>query len=125
MLQWHRKIEASEDLDALLAVARDFLASFEPEDLATVPSQGRPTQVKGIDDLAYWHQRLVDCYCTGSAQGEGWEHVRSLLHFFAFAIQKAAELRGQPPIGEHEAAARLFSERSVPKLFTSATTGDL
>jgi hypothetical protein len=25
-----------------------------------------------------------------------------------------------PPISEHEAAARLFSEHSVPKLFTSA-----
>jgi hypothetical protein len=46
-----------------------------------------------------------------------------MLQFFALALQRAAELDGVPPIGEHEAAARLFSERSVPKLFTSAMTG--
>ena len=123
MLQWHHKVEACEDTSQLLSVARDYLASWEPEDLAIVPSQARPTQIKGVDDIAYWHQRLVDCYVTGAARGRGMEQVRGMLHFFALAIQRAAELRGIPPIGEHEAASRLFSERSVPKLFTSAMTG--
>jgi hypothetical protein len=123
MINWHPKIDACATPDELLSVARDHLASWEPEDLALVPSQARPTQIKGIDDIAYWHQRLVDCYVRGAAKGEGMEQVRGMLHFFALAIQRAAELRGVPPIGEHEAAARLFSERSVPKLFTSAMTG--
>jgi len=104
-------------------VARDFLSSWEPADLALVPAQARPTQVKGIDDIAYWHQRLVDCYVSGAVKGEGSEQVRGMLHFFALAIQRAAELRGVPPADEDDAAARLFSERSVPKLFTSAMTG--
>ena len=123
MLQWSHRIDASEDTDELLSVARDFLASWEPEELARVPSKARPTRVKGTDDLAYWHQRLVDCYVTNRASGEGSEQVRDLLHFFAAAMQRAAELRGAPPIDEHEAAARLFSELSVPRLFTSAMTG--
>ena len=123
MLHWHHKIEACEDVEQVISVSRDFLASWEPEELALVPSLGRPTQVKGTDDLAYWHQRLVDCYVTSAASGQGIEQVRNLLHFFATALQKAAELRGMPPIDEHEAAARLFSERSVPKLFTSAMSG--
>ena len=46
-----------------------------------------------------------------------------MLQIFAFALQRAAELDGVPPIGAHEAAARLFSERSVPRLFTSAMMG--
>jgi hypothetical protein len=46
-----------------------------------------------------------------------------MLHFFANALQKAAELRGVPPISDDSAAARLFSEHSVPKLFTSAMAG--
>jgi hypothetical protein len=45
-----------------------------------------------------------------------------MLRFFAFALQRAYELDGEPPILER-AAARLFSERSVPSLFTSAMTG--
>ena len=60
---------------------------------------------------------------SSGATGEGSEQVRSLLHFFATANQKATDLGGVPPIDEHEAAVRLFSERSIPKLFTSAMTG--
>jgi hypothetical protein len=123
MMNWHPAIQSCETPDELLSVARDYLASWEPEELAIVPSQARPTQVKGIDDIAYWHQRLVDCYVTGGARGQGMEEVRSMLHFFALAAQRAAELRGVPPSGEHEGVARLFSERSVPKLFTSALSG--
>ena len=123
MTNWHDRIVDIEDQDDLLALARDYLASWSPEALAMVPEHARPTQVKGTDDLAYWHQRLVDCYCTGAAKGRESELVRDMLQFFAFALQHAAELRGVPPISEHEAATRLFSERSVPKLFTSAMAG--
>ena len=71
MTNWHDRIEDIEDQDDLLALARDYLASWSPEALAMIPDQARPTQVKGTDDLAYWHQRLVDCYCTGAAKGLG------------------------------------------------------
>lgn len=122
-MQWQPKLDACEDAGQLLDVARDFLASWEPEDLARLPARARPLRVKGIDDIAFWHQRLVECYVTGAAKGNGSEEVRGMLHFFSLAIQRAAELRGIPPPDEHEAAARLFSEHSVPKLFTSALTG--
>ena len=78
---------------------------------------------KGVDDFTYWHSRLVDCYCGMPLRNEELEKVREMLRFFAFALQRAYELDGEPPIGEHEAAARLFSERRVPKLFASAMTG--
>lgn len=123
MTSWAERIEGAEEQDDLIAVARDYLASWSPHELAMIPEQARPMQVKGTDDLAYWHQRLVDCYCTGAARGRESERVRGMLQFFALALQRAAEQRGVPPISEHEAAARLFSERSVPKLFTSAMTG--
>lgn len=123
MTNWHDRIEDIDDQDDLLGLARDYLASWSPQALAMIPEQARPLQVKGTDDLAYWHQRLVDCYCTGAAKGCESELVRAMLQFFAFSLQRAAELRGVPPISEHEAAARLFSERSVPKLFTSASMG--
>ena len=123
MLNWHERVEGCGDVEQVVAMAREFLASWEPEELALVPPEARPGHVKGDDDLAYWHQRLVECYVTSGASGEGNEQVRSLLHFFATALQKTAELEGAPPVDEHEAAARLFSERSVPRLFTSAMTG--
>jgi hypothetical protein len=123
MYRWHLMMDEAMSLDMVIALARDYLACWGPEDLALIPEKARPKAVKGTDDLAYWHQRLVDCYCTGSAKSRECEQVRNMLHFFACALQKAAELRGVPAITEHEAAVRLFSEHSVPKLFTSALMG--
>ena len=120
---WDARIEDSASHMDLLSAARDFLDDWEPEELALIPERARPQRIKGVDDFTYWHSRLVDCYCGMPLRNEELEKVREMLRFFAFALQRAYELDGEPPIGEHEAAARLFSERSVPKLFTSAMTG--
>lgn len=122
MENWHQKIEDADTPLDLVCVARDFLTSWSPAELALVPEPARPRRVKGVDDIAHWHQRLVDCYCGGSAQGAEWAKVRDMLQFFAFAVQRAAQIDGAPPISEREAAARLFSEHSLPKLFSSATS---
>ena len=123
MKSWNARIEATGNAMDLLSVARDYLDDWEPSDLALVPAQARPQRIKGVDDLAYWHQKLVDCYCaSGLLRDVELEKVRDMLHFFAFAAQRAVELDGVP-VFEHEAAAMLFSERSVPRLFTSALSG--
>ena len=123
MFPWHHMIDEANSIDMVIALSRDYLACWTPQDLALIPERARPTGVKGTDDLAFWHQRLVDCYCTGSAKSRECEQVRNMLHFFACALQKSAELSGVPAVSEHEAAVRLFSEHSVPKLFASAFSG--
>lgn len=123
MASYHERVGYVDDEHDLVALARDYLASWPPEVLAIIPEAARPAQVKGIDDLAYWHQQLVECYCTGGARGAESEMVRNMLQFFALAVQRAAELEAAPAISGHEAAVRLFSDRSVPSLFTSAMNG--
>ena len=87
-------------------------------------------EIPGIERIRFvtshpkeFTQRLIDCYCGMPLANNQIEKVREMLRFFAFAVQRAYELDGEPPIGEHEAATLLFSERSVPSLFTSAMTG--
>jgi hypothetical protein len=123
MTSWNARIEEATNPMDLLAVAREFLDGWEAADLARIPEAARPLRIKGVDDLPYWHQKLVECYCTSKGSLEEMQKVRDMLHFFAFAVQRSVELEGLPPVPGHEAAARLFSERSVPKLFTSAMTG--
>ena len=123
MNTWDARIEDSASHMDLLCAVRDYVDSWEPEELAGVPQRARPQRIKGIDDLSYWHARLVDCYCATPLHDAEIQKVRELLRFFAFALQRAYELDGEPPIDTHVAAARLFSEHSVPKLFTSAMTG--
>lgn len=123
MKSWSARIEEAGNPMDLLSVAREFLDSWEPEDLALLPENARPQRIKGTDDLPYWHQRLVECFCDASLEATRAEKVREMLHFFAFAVQRSVEIEGVAPIDEHEAAAQLFSERSVPRLFTSAMSG--
>src|SRR5687768_13380777 len=122
MKSWNSRIYDVGNPMELLSVAREFLDSWEPDALALVPEMARPQRIKGIDDIAYWHQRLVDCYCSAPLHDAESEKVREMLHFFAFALQRAGEIEGVPDI-DADIAASLFSERSVPKLFTSAMTG--
>ena len=123
MTSWNTCIEAARNPMDLLGVARDFLGSWEPEDLAFIPDEARPQRIKGLDDLTYWHQRLVNCFCTMPLDHGQSLKVREMLRFFALAVQRSVEIEGEPPITEHEAATALFSDRSVPRLFMSAMTG--
>ena len=66
MNSWNARIEEATNPMDLLAVARDYLDSWEPEDLALIPEAARPQRIKGVDDLTYWHQKLVECFCSSS-----------------------------------------------------------
>ena len=123
MKSWSDRIEESRNCMELLSLTREYLDSFDPLEIGQVPQEARPHRIKGVDDLAYWHERLVECYCGAPLRPSEVERVRDLLHFFAFATQRATELEGVPLMGEDDATTRLFSERSVPRLFTSAMTG--
>ena len=123
MKSWSARIEEATNSQDLLGVAREFLDSWAAEDLARIPEASRPQRIKGVDDLTYWHQKLVASFCAPDTSPDESQAIRDMLHFFAFAVQRSVELENVPPISEHEAAARLFSERSVPRLFTSAMTG--
>lgn len=119
---WSARIEATENAMDLLLLTREFLDNWDPAELALLPPQARPDRIKGVDDLDYWHQRLVECFCSARLRDDEFDKVREMAQFFAFALQRAEHLDAVVPIPGHE-AARLFSERSVPKLFTSAMTG--
>jgi len=123
MTSWNSRIYQVDNTMDLLSVARAFLDSWEPQELALLPENARPQRLKGIDDIHYWHQRLVDSYIQIRLSDDEREKVREMLHFFAFAVQRSAELDVKPPVTDHDATVRLFSDRSVPKLFTSAMTG--
>jgi len=76
----------------LLNVAREFIATFTPAEIASVPEACRPARIKGTDDLHHWHQRLAEAFCEGAPRAaQSPAHTR-LLSFFTAACDRAREL---------------------------------
>ena len=121
MHEWPHRIAHTTNVDELLEVARVYLATWFPEELGRVPHECRPTRVKGLDDVYFWRDRLVESYCGGAAKVEG-DAVRDLLAFFAAAADRASELRANS-FDPLSTIPPLFSDNSIPRLFTSSHSG--
>ena len=111
MNTWSARIEATENAADLLMLTREFLDSWHPAELAVLPPQARPCRIKGVDDLNFWHERLVEYFCSAPLRDAEFEKAREMAQFFAFAVQRADYLDGAVP--EHD-ATRAFSDRTLP-----------
>jgi hypothetical protein len=121
MHEWQLRIAHTEYLEDLVELARVYLATWSPENLGRVPEECRPTRVKGVDDLFFWRDRLVGVYCGGGVKDDSDSLIRDLLAFFAAAGDRAYTLRESfDPL---RTMPPLFSDNSIPRLFTSAQTG--
>ena len=121
MHECHQRIARAGSPDELLGITRDYLASWQPEMLGKVPEECRPARVKGIDDLYFWRDRLVDVYCSGAVRTDNDSLIRDLLAFFAAASDCAQVMR--QPSDPMKTLQPLFSDNSIPRLFTSAQSG--
>ena len=101
MKAWHKQILEARSWQDLLQVTRDYIASFGPEEWATLPAHCRPDRIKGVDDLEYWRQCLADEYLRVASQPRGNDVLRAMLGFFTAAAERADELCGTAtPPGE-------------------------
>lgn len=121
MHECHQRIARADSPDELLHITRDYLASWPPEALGKVPEECRPARVKGLDDLYFWRDRLVDTYCGGAVRTDNDSLIRELLAFFAAASDRAQDLK--QTFDPMKTIPPLFSDNSIPRLFTSAQAG--
>ena len=121
MHECHQRIARADSPDELLGTTREYLASWQPEMLGKVPEECRPTRVKGIDDLYFWRDRLVDAYCSGAVRTDNDSLIRDLLAFFAAASDRAQGMK--QPFDPMTTPPPFFSDNSIPRLFTSAQAG--
>jgi hypothetical protein len=114
MIAWHDRILSTKTPDELLTIAREFLATLDPDDFPGTPLWLHGIRVKGVDDLGYWQARLVEEYCGGGALRESEAALVSpLLAFFTMASSHATHI-GR---GILDGPRAIFSDNSIPKLF--------
>lgn len=91
---WHKRIQNARTWNELLKAARDYVDSLEPHEWASIPSVARPERLKGIDDIAYWHQRLQDEFLAVASRPDVPDAFRHMVGFFRAAADRAEEMHG-------------------------------
>jgi hypothetical protein len=90
---WHAQLEAAADVDRLLSLTRDYLATFSPEHLARIPEDCRPGRIKGEDDIAYWSCRLAQHTHRETEVPIDGELMQEMLNYFLHAWVRLSQIQ--------------------------------
>jgi hypothetical protein len=86
---WQHRIDHAFSAATVADVARDFLASFDPVELARLPDACRPPRQLLAEDIAPYAFDLVR---QETASAEASEIVHALARFFSLASVRMAQL---------------------------------
>jgi hypothetical protein len=118
MLSWMQQIDAAKSPFEVVAVARDYLASWTPDELSRLPTACRPGRVKDEQDIDELHVCLVEEYARNRLAGDALAALQKMTSFIVRASVRVAELRSDddgpvdhdddppPAEGRRSAAAR-------------------
>lgn len=85
---WHGLLHEAPTQEAVVALARDYIALWSPEELAHLPPELRPGKLVDSDDVTLYALRLV------RAQLGGEEHpgVQKMASFFSGASLRLSQI---------------------------------
>jgi len=98
MTTWHGQIDTAKNVAEVVATARDFVATWSPEELARLPAHCRPGRIRDESDVAELHACLVDEYRVTRASGPDLTMLQVLTSFMASASVRIAELGGDTSV---------------------------
>ena len=90
-VSWSQRLQATRSEVDVLAVARDFLATFSPYDLARLPEECRPGRLVDANDINDVAFVLVRCNDQDDGQGTA-RCIHRLTQFFTHASVRLSEL---------------------------------
>lgn len=94
MVSWYRLLESARNSLEVVAITRDYLATWTPDEIARLPAAVRPGRLRDETDLEELHSRLVEEYRQTRASGAALETLQKLTSFMVRASIRVAELSG-------------------------------
>ena len=98
--RWEQRVDAVVSVEDVVAVTRDYLASFSPEYLGRLPADCRPDHIKYPDDIEFWAQQLAQRYCRENDEPVDGDLLHDLLDYFLHALIRLAQLHRNLPGSE-------------------------
>ena len=97
-LGWHGQLEEAKTPEAVLGVARDYLAQISPEEVAELPIECRPVRIVDADDLAIYAVTLA----RRAARDDSPDLVNKLSTFIADATVRMSQVLAQAHSGRRK-----------------------
>jgi hypothetical protein len=89
----HRQIDNAKTPAEVVALVRDYLATWSPEELVRLPEAVRPGRIRDEEDVDSLHGNLVQEYRTTRASGEELAALQQITSVLVRATIRIAELR--------------------------------
>jgi len=86
-----------ESAEQVVALTRDYLAAFSPENLGRLPEDCRPMRIKYVDDIEYWAHQLAQRYSGDNEEPVDGDLLQQLRDYFLHALIRLAELHRNLP----------------------------
>ena len=93
MLAWFQLLDRASSAAEVIAIARDYVATWDPEELSRLPGECRPGRVKTVEDLEDLHGCLVEEYRRNRVVGPGLAALQNMTSFMVRASVRMAQLR--------------------------------
>lgn len=100
MTNWFSQIDRARSATEVVAVARDFLSTWPPAELALLPAHCRPGKLRDDEDIESLHGTLVEEYRVTRSTGPELEALQRMTSFVVRASIRLAELAGDAASGE-------------------------
>jgi len=94
MTSWYSQLDRAKTVGDAVAVARDFMATWSPEELALLPPSCRPGRLRDEEDVEALHATLVEAYRQSRATGPELDALQRITSFVVRASIRLAELGG-------------------------------
>ena len=93
MPDWRRHFVAATTEHEVVTLAREHVASWEPQQLANLPEECRPGRIRDGDDISHSAYDLARAHCSLRYDGEQDVLVLRLLAFMSEAAIRVAEVK--------------------------------
>lgn len=92
MVSWFALLDSAKTPFEVLGVARDFMATWTPDELARLPEECRPGKLRDAEDIEALHACLVEEYRRTRATGPTLKSLQELTSFMVRASIRMAEI---------------------------------
>ena len=111
---WYSQLDRAKTVGEAVAVARDFMATWSPEELALLPASCRPGRLRDEEDIEALHATLVEAYRESRATGRELDALQRLTSFVVRASIRIAELTGESGSGSGGISSTGSSKSASP-----------